>query len=344
MQKSAANSRFSGYKGILVLISASLLTLILLEFGLRVFIHFRAGTPILDLRPYLHDDELMWVANPGYQGPISGCRKAKINSSGFRGRNLNQPVGKDKIILSFGDSNTFGYRIESADSLYPALLENALQGMPEHSYTVFNCGMNGYSSYQGKISFRRIIRNIKPDYITLYFGWDDLWKSNIEDKNAGGRKNIIQRPGIKSTLMIMHVMKTLNNYFMGRVLEKRTQHSSDDYIPRVSIPDFKANLNQIIDETENLGAKAILFSYPMDINNDLAMKEFTPYQHALREVTNSSNVLFFDAQGILLQYPIDKILIDPENDCVHISPFAHKLIADSLAKIIYELENDTLKP
>ena len=339
-EKNQSQQQFSlkGIRGVLVLFFAFITVLLLIEVSLRIFTHYRFGVPLLDIRPYLYDKELFWVANPGYKGPISGCRKVEINSRGFRGYDLVAQDSSKRAILTFGDSNTFGYRIETSDSLYPALMERNLNSREEiDDFIVYNYGMNGYSSYQGKILLRKNFDIYKPVLITIYYGWNDLWKSPLEDKNATGHEKLLSKPGQGGNVMIIYSLKKIIKTFYRRQLKRGSQYSGK-YSSRVSLEDYKANIKTMIKYSFERNCRIILLTYPSDKENKIFRDSIKPYNNVIKQITDEYDMLLLDAEAVIDDYPRETVFLDPNNDCVHLSVYGHIVLADTLAGMIAVLE------
>ena len=114
------------------------------------------------------DKELMWKFSPG--GEFKGW---KINSLGFREREISaaKAPGAARVIC-MGDSCSADGGPPYAGCLH-ALLTNA-PPTPQ-SWEAFNMAVYGYSSLQGLRVFELKGRQLGPDIVTVYFGWNDHW-------------------------------------------------------------------------------------------------------------------------------------------------------------------------
>lgn len=121
------------------------------------------------------DTELLFRFEPG--GWFAGRH---INSMGFREREVD-PVKKEGTIrvICMGDSVT-------AQGLpgYSEYLNGLLDAKPPASqpWEAFNMAVHGYSIHQGLALFRRQVRQLKPDIVTVYFGWNDHWLNVQSDE------------------------------------------------------------------------------------------------------------------------------------------------------------------
>jgi len=117
---------------------------------------------------FVKDMEMMWKFSPG--GTFKGWT---INSMGFREREID-PVKRPgmKRVICLGDSCT-----ADGGPPYAGCLHQLLTNAPPTSNTweAFNMAVYGYSSVQGLRVFLNQARALKPDVVTLYFGWNDHW-------------------------------------------------------------------------------------------------------------------------------------------------------------------------
>ncbi|MBU1909259.1 MAG: SGNH/GDSL hydrolase family protein, partial [Verrucomicrobia bacterium] len=128
-----------------------------------------------DDRGMIPDSELQFRFNPGAE-----WRGRRINALGFLGREAesNKAPGAVRVIC-MGDSCTAQGNPPYADFLHERLTNAPPTPQP---WEAFNMAVHGYSSEQGLRLFRRQTRYLQPDYVTLYFGWNDHWRSSISDR------------------------------------------------------------------------------------------------------------------------------------------------------------------
>lgn len=117
---------------------------------------------------FVKDRQLMWKFSPG--GEFKGWR---INSLGFREREVDhvKRPGATRVIC-MGDSC-------SADGgpPYAGCLHGLLTNAPpsDREWEAFNTAVYGYSVVQGLRLFQLRVKDLAPDIVTLYFGWNDHW-------------------------------------------------------------------------------------------------------------------------------------------------------------------------
>jgi len=139
------------------------------------------------------DPLLFWRLLPDLHDVVWDATRLSTNAQGIRyGSPLGpKPAGTFRIVC-VGDSVTFGYRVprvfirrprEEAEWLpYPALVEKWLRAAnPGRSIEVIPLATPGYSSHQGLAWLRRDIGWLKPDVVTVCFGWNDIDRRGWSD-------------------------------------------------------------------------------------------------------------------------------------------------------------------
>ena len=75
-------------------------------------------------------------------------------------------------VLLLGDSCAFGWDICRFDLTIGAQLQGLLTGEGGRA-EVINLAQPGYSTAQGLLLFRQWFPELRPDFVVLYFGWND---------------------------------------------------------------------------------------------------------------------------------------------------------------------------
>lgn len=143
---------------------------LLLEPALPVHSNYRIGDP-----------ELLFINNPGaritvplehygeyYDDPDRReSFEIAISEQGFRDNFVAAKLPGEFRILMLGDSFTFGYGVESAQTI-PKVLEKILQSrMPDRKVTVINAGVEGYAPWQEHLLLKRKGISLEPDLVIL---------------------------------------------------------------------------------------------------------------------------------------------------------------------------------
>lgn len=107
------------------------------------------------------------------------------------------PLTKDKPILAFGDSLTYGYGAKQADS-YPAILSQLLD------IEVINEGISGEVSRKGLLRLETLLDEYHPQLLILCHGANDMLKKqdlNKMQQNLSEMIEMAQQREIQVVLM-----------------------------------------------------------------------------------------------------------------------------------------------
>lgn len=112
---------------------------------------------------FVPDEELFWKL------PAS---RSDVNSLGFPGPEIERPKPAGTYRMLFlGDSCTQQGYPRTAE-----LLLNA-DGREAVRFESVLLAISGYSSHQGRVAAERYGRDLQPDLVFVYFGWNDHWRA-----------------------------------------------------------------------------------------------------------------------------------------------------------------------
>ena len=200
----------------------------------------------------LPDPELLWRFEPGrmFQG-------IRINQLGFRDREANPAKAPGtRRVLCLGCSVT-------AQGLpgYPQYLHDRLQAAPptpEH-WEALNLGVHGYSALQGLRLFQRLGPQLKPDVVTVFFGWNDHWLATQPDRS---RLAVRMGPWLGR---LYHQLRGKRSFmFLSSILNPalRWRAGPGDRGLRVPPEEYRATLAQFIRAVRAAGAIPVLITAP----------------------------------------------------------------------------------
>ncbi|MBU1086439.1 MAG: SGNH/GDSL hydrolase family protein [Candidatus Omnitrophica bacterium] len=122
------------------------------------------------------ENELLWRQKKQLNTIFQGNRVI-TNSLGLRNDQvLTAKTGNVCRLICLGGSSTFGWGVD-LDKTYPKCLESLINNrVGEKQIEVINAGQIGYSSYQGKIFFKKFMLDYNPDIITVSYVLNDIDK------------------------------------------------------------------------------------------------------------------------------------------------------------------------
>jgi len=203
-------------------------------------------------RAIVPDWELLHRFNPG-----SEFNGRAVNSMGFLDREVDPKKAEGTIrVISMGDSVT-----GQGPPPYSGILHERLQAEPlsNDKWEAFNMGVHGYSSAQGLRLFQRRAAKLEPDYVTVYFGWNDHWRTSRPDH----MRMKVKMPRWKGTLIQKLRKKKFFQYLSNlRTPTQELTKDEDDYYLRVPQEYYRQNLVSFVREIRALKATPILITAP----------------------------------------------------------------------------------
>jgi lysophospholipase L1-like esterase len=262
----------------------------------------------------------------------------RTNSLGLRGGEIDpDTLGDRERIACFGNSCTFGWSLSESEA-YPEALQLKLAARTGGDrHVVFNCGVPGYSSYQGVKMLERYLPILKPDIVTICYGWNDHWAAgfDIPDKDQ-------KMP----SQLLLHVQNLLSQSYLYRSVkylllagyEKRKEYTFNRESPvyRVSVEDYRTNLIEMVRICRSNKIEPIFITAPI---GDVDPTYDQPYEiyHGLyneivRQVSSEYRVSLLDAAAAFTKHP--EFFDDPNVDYIHYNKLGADWIALHLTEII----------
>lgn len=262
----------------------------------------------------------------------------RTNSLGLRGQEPQvDSNGSQLRVACFGNSCTFGWRQAEADA-YPMQIESLLnKRKPDANVQVFDCGIPGYSSFQGQKFLQEKFPVLKPQYVTLCFGWNDHWAAgfDIEDKKQQMPPQwVLEIQNIASQSYVYRAAK----YALLSSSEKSREYTYNRQSPtyRVSLDDYRDNLRDMVNYCLNHNAKPIIITAPVadiDPGKDNSMETYhLLYCQIGVMVGQEMGVPVVDAAAMFVEHP--EFWDDPKADFIHYNAKGAAFIAEQVAKII----------
>lgn len=260
------------FQGLTLATGVTILTLITVE-GVLAYIPFQVEetTPIVikgqgddnssikNNDSTIGDIELRWRYLPG--GTFWGL---EVNNLGYLDRKVSivKPPGTVRVIC-MGDSVT-----SQGPPPYSRYLHDRLTSDPpdNRQWEAFNMGVVGYSSVQGLRVFQKQGKYLQPDYVTLYFGWNDHWKSGLKpDSDIMAVPLNAWQAELARGLSTRRVGKLVLNVWQawrrGPTSDERKGVKPWD-LNRVPPDEYATTLKRFIDEIRSVGAVPILITAP----------------------------------------------------------------------------------
>jgi lysophospholipase L1-like esterase len=199
----------------------------------------------------ISDPELLWRFAPDRDW--DGYR---VNRHGYRTRDfeLVKPAGQRRVI-ALGDSCTAQGRPPYSDVLHELLQKSPPTKDP---WEAFNMGVYGYSSMQGLRQYQKYGVPLKPDYVSLYYGWNDHWLYKIPDH----LRMAVRMHPLKAAVTDALRRKRLYTFISGLARPEGIGNNEHGRDFRVPADMYRATLTEFIRNIRQAGAQPILIAAP----------------------------------------------------------------------------------
>jgi lysophospholipase L1-like esterase len=306
----------------------------------------------------------LWVCDPLLQFRLNPSLwvDGGLNSRGLRGPEYDP--GAPYRILALGDSCTFGMGegVSIIEAPYPKRLNDLAQQHWPGRVNVLNAGVPGYTSYHGVMLLRTRLRQLRPNLITVKYGWNDLLislehgvSSFEEPQSAWARagEDLLLR-----TALYPFALK------LGRTWHQRSQATAAPafvvpatWTPNVDIDLYKRHLRRIVELGHRRGAEVWLLTsadafitdeyrgredaYSTTAAQQLGLIRFggirsfrelsaihTRYNDAMREVGAELGAPVVDMEGVYRAHAAEHLFTPL--DAIHSNERGHALEAEAL--------------
>ncbi len=292
---------------------STLLLIVSLEGVVRFVIHLHYGHSGKTYGLWRYDPELGADHRPNGYNSV-----ATLNNFGFRNlEDVFQPKPPDGLrILAFGGSTTFGYNLADGQT-YTEKLQEKLRTLPEFGKTqVLNAGRINYSAGHNLILMKRLAPQLKPDYVILYEGVNELqnaWvlqRDGVSLNNLGETYKVLgksydQNRWLKrnSTIvrLIDYYVKPRAEYIRQEIFERhRNSSTAKVEIHPWIIRNYRYVFEQIIRYLQEEKVKIIVVRYATFDHPEL--KAFADLS---AEVAREKGVLICDMQSRFDQFGVN---------------------------------------
>lgn len=307
----------------------------------------QAGFIDRERKTIFEDDPLLyWRLKPGLDRAVWDFTVVSTNSQGLRHEGEVGPKEPGAIrVVCLGDSVTFGYRVPlvwperpdqyARDHLpYPMLLGRALRAAnPGRKVEVIALAVPGYTSHQGLLLLRREIDRLRPDLVTVCFGWNDVTLRAATDRETmpdGGARLLLRRV-TSSSQALTHAALWLQRRH-ARAEQQQQSSQPPPRTPRVPEGEFVSNVIEIARLARDRGARALVVGtvYRDAVTNPPEAARIRGHRDLLRSAAQVHGVDYLDIPELTeANHPHTKKLF---GELIHPNHEGHRVFADALLK------------
>ncbi len=288
------------------------------------------------------DPLLLWRLKPNLDHVVWDFTVLSTNAQHLRS---DRPLQKKQAgairIVCLGDSVTFGYRVptvwpDKPDDYdrtalpYPMLLEKELRAAnPNKQIEVVTMAVPGYTSHQGLAWLRREIDSLKPDLLTISFGWNDASYSDVPDSAAikTNWRAVTVRWLVDHSQAFAHATHWLRARQPPSAGVARPA-------PRVSEQDYLNNMMAMAQLGRQKQAAVIILAAPYrdKVTNPPEAALMQRYRAGLRSVSGQNGLPFLELPELTeATYPVNQNFF---GELIHPNDMGHRLITLELLKLL----------
>ena len=135
-------------------------------------------------------------------------------------------------------------------------------------------GVHGYSSLQGLRLFQKQGRLLAPDIVTLYYGWNDHWLTDVPDRQQMGME---MRPFAGRIFEMLRHKRIFHLvvWALNPVQHVATREHGKGRVPRVAPDEYHSTLTAFVRDIRAAGAIPVLITAPRrSLNDEVVGKEY----------------------------------------------------------------------
>jgi len=347
-----------GLKKTIFLLIPFIITFLLLEIGLRIWISNFASRSIKAtfLTPftapkdlgaesvYVSHHYMLYNLRPNLVLP-DGTRH---NHLGMRDhRDLNNNNGVIRVVF-IGGSSTYTIGIKNNEKIFSYRLEKLLNRyykdiLPDKKIQVINAGMGGATSAENLLRLIFLVSELRPDLVVIQHGLNDVWPriwGNIQSDFSNYRK-IWERPNYflnkpiaygllrntvgRSVLLtfISRKLRLIRPSLLGVMVKRSDVSISESFLAVNSAKYFERNTKYMVAICKSMGTKVLLateaYTDKADKARNIAMPE---HNNLLSKIAKEEGVLFYDFYNDMIK---DDVYMP---DGRHVSQVGSNLKAD----------------
>jgi lysophospholipase L1-like esterase len=305
-----------------IALTEGVIRLIRVESPVRARVVLRLMDVDIDFPFMQPDPDTFWSLRPGFKGDFLDHR-VTINRLGLRGSEVSVPKPPNvRRIICYGDSITFGYGVNDAET-YAARLARMIE---PNAVEVINGGVTGFTSHQLLAHLKRTAPAVEAGMATVCIGWNDATRRPVTDREYARRLRTAM--AMESVLDHSHIYRALKSAYVNSLV--RRFKAGERTMERVPIEHYRENLEKIVAFCRKSGVRIAFIALPHRRRHDDPPLLRSPHSEALREEARALDVPFLEVGALAYESG------DPSNesyfiDSLHLSALGNDYLASELA-------------
>lgn len=226
-----------------------------------------AGWPKKDPKREFTHGEVYWVEQGSLHKEAfphketGGSFRVSTDANGLRAP-LHAEEKPDGVfrVMTLGCSTTFGWGVDD-EGTYPSRLE-AILTEAGHPVEVINGGQPGHTSFQGLWLWERALARYRPDVVLFGYVVQDARKVAYSDRSQAllqGNADFLKRSVLYRSKLYLGLLSVWQSFQM----ESKEQATAGGEF-RVPPEEYVDNIREFRKKIEGVGAKMILFGFPLE--------------------------------------------------------------------------------
>lgn len=282
---------------------------------------------------FVPDPARLWTVNPRFR-QLQAKAGQHFREEPDPVLPLAGPAGEEGAfrILCLGDSQVAAVDDRKDHRLaYPSLVEEALRrAFPDRPIRVLDGAVSGYSSYQGLLLLRWVLKRWTPQVVVLAYGYQDAQPALSPDHVVATDSGWLYR--VRRLAYRSQVFLALRQLLLrGQALTYRPELGRHVYA-RVPVERYRANYEAFLALSRKHGFRLVVLIEPHTLVEEIDAAN-RPYRQAAREFATRHGLPLVDGYRLFRSYHgrgFEALFTDN----IHLSSRGHEVLGRELFRVL----------
>jgi lysophospholipase L1-like esterase len=222
----------------------------------------------MDLRLIRADPLLGGLPTPGWKGRWFGSFRVEIDERGFRRDGFVAPESPAATVAFVGDSCTFGWGVDDAQTFVGQVDALQRQGAPPR-LRLYNAGFQGQSAVVGIYMLREKVLPMKPQVVVIGYSANNAFRLSVRSDAARFRFFAVRKLMLRSRVFQILAAKMARNAERVSNPRDRALVEAAPWSGRARVAaadEFEAAVRQMVRDARRQGSEPLLLVLPRASN------------------------------------------------------------------------------